>query len=176
MLEFIASRWLITFKNKKQMYDVLGLSDRYNPECETIEPAEKKAQLIKELLGGEFDRPVYVGSRDIPIFELNEIGQDVIGIKYGDRIYPGKLWGAILDVLTCIISADPTRIDEYCDVKEARRRVSTFTKEKPNSDSYVEICGINVYLGNSRSALETLKKVITIYGIDPNSVYVMKRR
>jgi uncharacterized protein with ParB-like and HNH nuclease domain len=167
MLKFIEERWLITFKDFRQKYEILGLE--YNPsENDPVEshPSTSIDELTSKLLGSSSEQHVPSGLIIRPLKDVEETGQTVQGIRYGDVYYPGKAFNAALEVMKAIISTDPLKMDPYCDILVGRERNPRYTKKEPPTKHYYDASGIKIYIHMGSHAVKVLKNIIDIYDLD----------
>lgn len=177
ILSFVEKHWRITFKNRTQMYDILGVPERYRKTEEEMDSKEKMNKLKEELFEGFENVPERSGIKDIPIDAISESRLTIYGITFEDKFYEKKnIHEAVIIVLNMILSRDTSLLDPHCDIIPKRCWFPEFTRGDWNSPKYVAIEGVKIYLPGGQDDLKVLVRVAKIYGINPSSITVRVRK
>lgn len=181
ILEFIEKRWRITFKNREQMYDILSIPERYRQKIDEMDPSLKKQMLTEELIGDYKSMPSEEQD-DIPIDKILEYAESrkmlfIKGVVFNDEFTEySDIHAAVVNLLPKIINSDPSKLDDYCEIKEKYAWYPLFTKTEQKSNRYVDFGSVKIYLGGGRADLQTLQKVVQIYGLNPDSIRIRVKK
>ena len=137
--------------------------------------------LTEELIGDYKSMPTEEQD-DIPIDKILEYAESrkmlfIKGVVFNSEFTEySDIHAAVVNLLPKIITSDPSKLDDYCEIKEKYAWYPLFTKTEQKSNRYVDFGSVKIYLGGGRADLQTLQKVVQIYGLNPDSIRIRVKK